>query len=139
MVWTANLLGNTVSYFTSNTSGVNYGSATSLNKPTYVAVDGVGNVWVTNSTSSPGSVAEIIGTGTSIGTVVSPSSSTPPLGFSHAGIATAEGITIDPSGNVWVASQVASTGGVFEIVGAAAPTVTPISLALKNSAVGAKP
>jgi streptogramin lyase len=125
---------------TSPTSGTDYATASgSVNKPTYVAVDGVGNVWVTNNTSSPGSVSEIVGTGANIGTVLSPVSATPPLGFSHAGIASANGITIDPSGNVWVASSVAATGGVFEIVGAAAPTVTPISLALKNGAVGAKP
>jgi hypothetical protein len=99
----------------------------------------VGNVWVTNNPSSPGSVAEVVGTGTNIGTVLSPASSTPPLGFSHAGIASASGITIDPSGNVWVANSVATTGGVFEIVGAAAPTVTPIALALKNGTVGKKP
>jgi sugar lactone lactonase YvrE len=124
---------------TSVTVGTNYGSASSVNKPTYVAVDGVGNVWVTNNTSSPGSVTEIVGTGTNIGTILSPVSATPPLGFSHAGIASASGIAIDPSGNVWVANAVATTGGVFEIVGAAAPTVTPIALALKNNAVGAKP
>ena len=140
VIWTANVTGNAVTYMTSPTSGTDYATASgSVNKPTYVAVDGVGNVWVTNNTSSPGSVSEIVGTGANIGTVLSPVSATPPLGFSHAGIASANGITIDPSGNVWVASSVAATGGVFEIVGAAAPTVTPISLALKNGAVGAKP
>ena len=79
-----------------------------------------------------------------IGTVLSPvitatTGFTTTVGFSHAGIATAEGIAIDPSGNVWVASQVAATGGVFELVGAAAPTVTPISLALKNTKIGGRP
>jgi len=139
VIWTAGTTGNVVTNMTSTTAGTNYGSATTLNKPSYVAVDGTGNVWVTNNTSSPGSVAEIVGTGTNIGTVLSPASSTPPLGFSHAGIASASGIAIDPSGNVWVASSVATTGGVFEIVGAAAPTVTPIALALKNGTVGKKP
>ena len=76
-----------------------------------------------------------------IGTIVSPVSGTAPFnvtGFSHAGLNTPLGITIDPSGNVWIANNT-TTAGVFEIVGAAAPTVTPIALALKNSAVGAKP
>jgi DNA-binding beta-propeller fold protein YncE len=78
----------------------------------------------------------------STGTVLSPTPVSPaitPVGFVHAGLTSAQGIAIDPSGNVWVANNVASTGGVFEIVGAAAPTVTPIALALKNGAVGAKP
>jgi hypothetical protein len=143
-IWLGNQSGNTVTHMTSTTAGTNYGSATSLNKPQYVAIDGAGNVWVSNgASSSNGSVSEFTGTGANVGTILSPvNSGTAPftaVGFTHSGINTAEGITIDPSGNVWTAGQVASTGGVFEIVGAAAPTVTPISLALKNSAIGAKP
>ncbi|MGD0796874.1 MAG: hypothetical protein ABR910_04040 [Acidobacteriaceae bacterium] len=143
-VWLGNQTGNTVTNMTSTTAGTNYGSATSLNKPQYVAIDGAGNVWVSNgASSSNGSVSEFAGTGAGVGSVLSPvNSGTAPftaIGFTHSGINTAEGITIDPSGNVWTAGQVATTGGVFEIVGAAAPTVTPISLALKNSAVGKKP
>jgi hypothetical protein len=154
LVWTANVTGNTVTAMSSTTAGIDYGSGgagvgASLNKPTFIAIDGVGNVWTTNNTSSPGSVSEFVGTGTTtttppIGTVLSPvitatTGFTTTVGFSHAGIATAEGIAIDPSGNVWVASQVAATGGVFELVGAAAPTVTPISLALKNAKIGGRP
>jgi secreted PhoX family phosphatase len=59
-----------------------------------------------------------------------------------SGLSAGEGIAVDPSGNVWIADDTTSgTAGysVFELVGAAAPTVTPISLALKNSAVGKKP
>jgi sugar lactone lactonase YvrE len=144
-VWMANEGGtNQVTNMTSTTAGTNYGSATSLNKPQYVAVDGAGNVWFTNGGSSTnGSVSEFVGTGSGVGTVLSPvntgTAPTTTVGFTHSGITTAEGIAIDPSGNVWIANEVASTGGVFEIVGAAAPTVTPISLALKNSAVGVKP
>jgi hypothetical protein len=148
VVWTANVTGNAVTAMTSTTAGTDYGSGgagvgASLNKPTYIAVDGVGNVWTTNNTASPGSVSEFVGTGAGVGTVLSPvitaTTGFTTLGFSHAGIATAEGIAIDPSGNVWVASQVAATGGVFELVGAAAPTVTPISLALKNTKIGGRP
>jgi hypothetical protein len=133
-----------VTNMTSTTAGTNYGSATSINKPQYVAVDGVGNVWVSNGgSSSNGSVSEFVGSGASVGTVLSPvNTGTAPFtttGFTHSGINTAEGIAIDPSGNVWTAGEVAATGGVFEIVGAAAPTVTPISLSLKNSTVGVKP
>jgi hypothetical protein len=110
-------------------------------------VDGAGNVWVSNKSSSPGSVSEFFGTGTSLttpalGAIMSPISGTTPfnvVGYSHVGIVQAQGITLDPSGNVWVANQTATTGGVFEIVGAGAPTVTPIALALKNGKVGALP
>jgi hypothetical protein len=90
-------------------------------------------------------VSEFFGTGTSsttpaLGTPLSPTGTT--VGFAHMGLQTGQGITLDPSGNVWVANQVASAGagvGVFEIVGAGAPTVTPIALALKNGKVGALP
>jgi streptogramin lyase len=138
VVYFANVTGSTLTKMTSTTAGTNFGSATSLNNPSYVAVDGSGNVWVSDKNSSPGTVSEF----SSTGTVLSPTPVSPaitPVGFVHAGLTSAQGIAIDPSGNVWVANNVASTGGVFEIVGAAAPTVTPIALALKNGAVGAKP
>jgi hypothetical protein len=123
-------------------SGTNYGGAASFTSPHYVAVDGAGNVWTTNKNASPGTVTEV----NSAGTILSPVAVSPnltPTGFQHAGIASALGITIDASGNVWVADNVAAGGTdgntVFEIVGSAAPTVTPIALALKNNAVGQKP
>jgi hypothetical protein len=148
-VWMANQTGNTVTNMTSTTAGTDYGSGSgvgaSLNKPQYVAIDGVNNVWVSNAATSTtsGSASEFVGSGTGVGTILSPvSSGTAPFtatGFTHANITTAEGIAIDPSGNVWIASQSTTSGGVVELVGAAAPTVTPISLALKNTAIGAKP
>lgn len=117
--------------------GTNYGNNTSLTSPRFVAVDGAGNTWTTNKTSSsPGTVTEM----SSTGTVLSPI--TTPIGFQHAGLASALGITIDASGNVWVADNVTSgtdANTVFEIVGSAAPTVTPIALSLKNNKVGQKP
>src|ERR1700733_13208396 len=118
-------------------SGTNYGPTGAVSGPHYVAVDGAGNAWVSNnSPGSPGSVSEF----SSNGTVLSPTS---PTGFPHVGLSKSQGITIDPSGNVWVADYVAAgstdADSVFEIVGSAAPTVTPIALALKNNAVGQKP
>jgi hypothetical protein len=136
VMWTPNTAGLTLTQMTSTTSGTNYGSSASLTAPSYVAVDGAGNVWVSNKSSSPGSVSEF----SSGGAILSPTTGTSSVvGFSHVGIVQAQGVTLDPSGNVWVANQTATTGGVFEIVGAAAPTVTPIALALKNSKVGALP
>jgi streptogramin lyase len=136
-VWTANYTGNTVTQMTSATTGTNYGSATSVNKPDYVAVDGVGNVWVTNNGTtsvsefgSSGSVLSPVNTGTAPFTAV---------GFLHGGLSAPAGVAVDPSGNVWFAGNNSSTPGVMEIVGAGAPTVTPISLALKNAKVASKP
>ena len=80
-----------------------------------------------------------------MGSVVSPSSAgTTPfnvLGYSHVGIGTGAGIAVDPSGNVWVANNTTGTSSasVFELVGAAAPTITPIAASLVGSKVGTKP
>jgi hypothetical protein len=123
-------------------SGTNYGSITSLTSPHYNAVDGAGNLWSANKNASPGTVSEFSSTGTILSPVaVSPA--TTPTGFVHTGLASGQGITIDASGNVWVADNVASGGTmantVFEIVGSAAPTVTPLATALNLNKVGQKP
>jgi hypothetical protein len=134
-IWVANVSGNNMTFLSLTGSTVNsetnYGSSASVNAPHYIAVDGVGNVWAANKSS--GSVAEF----SSAGAILSPGT-----GFAHNGISGGEGITLDPSGNIWVADDTTSGAdgfSVFEIVGAAAPTVTPIALALKNSAVAKKP
>ena len=46
-------------------------------------------------------------------------------------------LAIDPSGNVWITDY--SGGGVTEIVGAAAPVVTPLSVAAGTNQLGQKP
>jgi streptogramin lyase len=122
-------------------TGTTFGSTVSLAGPRFLAVDGSGNVWASNFNAN--SVSEL----SSSGTILSPQTTgTVPavaLGYVHEGIASPTGITIDPSGNVWIANDVAATAttgaSVFELVGAAAPAVTPIALALKNGTVGAKP
>ena len=105
-----------------------------MNKPTFLAVDGAGDIWASNNEISPASVSEF----SSTGAVLSQVSGNGAVGYPHAGMVSSYGIGVDPSGNIWVANNTA-TGGVFEIVGAAAPTVTPIALALKNGTIGAKP
>ena len=48
------------------------------------------------------------------------------------------GVAIDRSGNVWVASGVANTG-LYEVVGAAAPVVTPVAGNLAANTFGSRP
>jgi hypothetical protein len=131
-VWVANSAGNTLSNVSLNgTSGTDYGSASSLNAPRFPAVDGAGNVWVGNRGTS--AITEFSGNGT----VLSPGT-----GFAHSGLTSANQVTLDPSGNVWVTNATtsgANANSIFEIVGAGAPTVTPIALSLKNNKVGQKP
>jgi hypothetical protein len=138
-IWAPNSTNSTVVNLTGTAPSITataYGSTSSLATPGLVAVDGAGNVWVNNKVA--GAISEFNGSGT----VLSPSGTT--IGFVHPGLVGTQngGITIDPSGNVWAADYATSgptAFSVFEMVGAAAPTVTPIAQALKNGSVGMKP
>ena len=141
-MWAGNATSSTITGMAlTGGTGTTYGSITSLASPRFLAVDGSGNVWASNFNST--SVSEL----SSSGTILSPQTSgTAPanvLGYAHSGLSSPTGITIDPSGNVWIANDVAATASVgasvFELVGAASPTVTPIALALKNGTVGVRP
>ncbi len=140
-VWETNSGGSSVTYITNATTSTTYGSAASFNAPRKVAVDGSNNAWVLNRGN--GAVSEI----TTAGTILSPvpaTGNTTPVGFVHAGATTVTGVAIDLSGNVWIANGTTSASStdinsIFEIIGAASPAVTPISLAIKNGTVGVKP
>lgn len=129
-------------------SGGTYGSVTEISKtgtllsgtggftnshlynPSAIAIDGAGNAWVagTNSTS------EISPAGTFL------SGST---GFAAAdGIAS--GIAVDASGDVWLNYDPYNflygyTYYMQEMVGAATPVVTPLSVGVKNDTLGTRP
>ncbi len=140
-MWTANALtgNNTVTNISlTGATGASYGTSASIASPRYVAVDGAGNIWAPNHGGSGTAISEFSSTGAILSPVNSGTAPFQAVGFSHPGLASCLQGAIDPSGNVWVANN-SATAGVFELVGAAAPTVTPIALALKNSAVGAKP
>ncbi len=89
---------------------------------TDLAIDGSGNVWLSNT---PG-VAELSNTGVPL----SPSSA-----FAPYLVGATWGIAVDGSGNVWLAGD----GEDFELVGAAVPVVTPLSVGVKNNALGTRP
>jgi len=92
--------------------------------PVALAVDGAGMIWIANANST-------ISVLKNSGTAVSPAG-----GYPATSTGTPGGLTIDLSGNVWVANQ--TTGTVAEMIGAATP-VAPVSSALQNGTVGAKP
>jgi hypothetical protein len=96
--------------------------------PEGIAIDGAGNAWVTNQ-GNPDGIIELSSAGTLLST---------PNGYQ--GISTGNGydgildfpvgIAVDGSGNVWVADQV---GHVAELIGAAAPVITPIVAGLPQT------
>ena len=133
------LVGNTVSKFTSVTTGVAYSGGGILG-PDGVAIDGAGNVWVSNQINSGGATTGGVAELTNGGAAISPSTAY----TSSATMGAPNDVAIDSSGNVWAANAFvpvtyANGLNVVEFVGAAAPVVTPISVAVKNSKIGARP
>ncbi len=104
-------------------SGAGYPTPASVSA---VAVDGNNTVWTANT---DGSISHLSASGASIS----------PLGTGYiSAAATAEvGIALDASGNVWTTDNFINS--IFEYIGAAAPTVTPLQLAVKNKTMGQRP
>ena len=97
-----------------------------LNQNRFVAVDGAGQIWTPDSAPG-GTVSEFTNAGVAVvsaGFSVAPSSS---------GLWAA---AIDGSGNVWLSTQDAN---LLELVGAAAPVVTPVVAAATTNRLGMRP
>ena len=119
-----------------------------LNSPRYTAIDGAGNIWIANSSPTTLNGATYVSASefSSNGVALSPAATaTSPGGFAHATAATTpypRGIAIDPSGNVWLTGcglSTSCTSGssfMFELVGAAAPVVTPLASAIASNQLG---
>jgi hypothetical protein len=95
-----------------------------------LAIDGAGNVWVTNNTGNTGnSVSEFSKSGTAL---------SPSLGYA-GGIPLYPGgllfypgpISVDGSGNLWITDVTNST--LSEIIGIATPVITPICAGLPST------
>jgi len=131
--WVANRTGSSLSRVTSNGTPV-FGSpyyGAGMNSPIDLAVDGLGSVWLVNSGSS--SVSEFLSTG---------KAQSGGSGYGSAVMSAPLRVAIDKSGNVWVANlgtTTAGTGMITQIVGAAAPVVTPASVAIQNNALNQRP
>ena len=105
-----------------------------------VAVDGLGNVFagVYLGTSVSGAVVELSNSGTALSSG---------SGYIGAGLLpnlpqAPHGIAIDGSGNLWLAGTnngATSSTYLSEIIGIAAPVVTPLSLAAKTNTLGTRP
>jgi hypothetical protein len=112
------------STFANTTSYLAYALA-GANAPIQPEVDGLSNVWAPNVASGACTVSKyLFGTGNIY-----------PSGLainncSNEGLALGE-VGIDPSGNLWVSvlqNGSAFSGYVTEVLGVAAPTITPLSL-----------
>jgi hypothetical protein len=131
--WVANRIGSSLSRLTSYGTAVAgspyYGGG--LNAPIDLGLDGLGNVWLVNSGSN--SVSEFLSTG---------KAQSGATGYASASLYNPFRLVVDRSGNVWVAnlgSATAGSGTITEIVGVAAPAVTPLSLAVQNGTLNQRP
>jgi sugar lactone lactonase YvrE len=102
-----------------------------VTNPISSAFDGLGNLWIANYAANGGSVSELSPSGAPVSTSAA---------FNHT-FSGAQTLVIDRSGNVWVgnsmapASATTNTQGYFtEIIGAAAPIMTPFSANLPTVA-----
>lgn len=111
-------------------AGTNYGGA-GVSSPLALAVDGQNGAWVVNA-----------GTGSLSALGAGGVAKSGPLGYGSAFLMNPYRLAIDASGNVWVANvgtRVAGSGVVTQIVGAAAPVVTPLSVAVQRGLLGQRP
>jgi len=136
-----------------------------MNGTRSTAVDGAGNVWLGEYWPETGSTYGLVelgsaGTGTTATFTAKSTSGTAPTaacsntvgcpvagGFQKTAFTAASDVAIDPSGNVWVLNTGTNTADVIgtngtsitEVVGAATPVATPLSVAAKNGTLGTKP
>jgi len=124
--WVGNFASNSISVFDMNGNEMASSPFTGggVSQPLAIAFDGLGNVWVANDT---GGVTAMTGSGTPL--VGSP--------FNLAGISQSRFLAVDGSGSVWVANQGANT--VVQLIGSAAPAVTPIAYAVTTGTIGTRP
>jgi hypothetical protein len=100
-----------------------------------VAVDGGGVVWVGDA-GGPSIPAVAVYTPPNLGGY-NPALSMDVFGYASPSLANGPlSVAVDGSGNVWV---LLNNNTVTEFVGIATPAVTPLSLAVKNKKLGAKP
>ncbi|HEY5328598.1 MAG TPA: PKD domain-containing protein [Acidobacteriaceae bacterium] len=101
-----------------------------LSSPFGIAIDGSGNAWVTGGTSSLGgqSLVEFSNSGSIL---------SGPGGYAGGQMGSSDFLAIDGSGDVW--STNFANGTVTEVIGAAAPVVTPLAAGVKHSTLGTRP
>jgi streptogramin lyase len=131
--WVANFNGSSLSRFSNAGAPISgspyYGAG--LNKPIGLALDGLGNVWLVNSGSN--SISEFLSSGRA---------QSGAAGYGSSVLAGPRRLAIDRSGSIWVANQSGSSAGtssITQMVGVAAPVITPLSLAIQNNALNQRP
>jgi streptogramin lyase len=124
-VWAANFEAPSISKFSSTGVPLSGSGYTTPNNTSKLVVDGSNTVWTANV---DGSISRFANSGTAI---------SPATGYVSPDATAVVGIAVDPSGNVWTTDYYVNS--VFEFVGAAGPTITPLAQQVKNQTFGTRP
>jgi streptogramin lyase len=118
----------------SPTGTVTTATGGTLNNPFATAIDGLGNAWVANrATSTSGAASSILEFSTATAAAISPTTN-----YTLGGqVSHPLNMAVDPSGVLWITSY--DSNMVVEMLGAAAPTATPLSYASGVGKLGARP
>jgi hypothetical protein len=116
-----------------------YYAPNALYDPSSVTIDGDGHVWTIDNGGGQGGlmVAPNIFEMSKTGANISPAAT----GYQGTGsniIVDAAGSGIDGSGNLWLINSLHQST-VTEFIGVAAPTITPLSVAVKGAAIATRP
>jgi streptogramin lyase len=127
--WIANRTASTLTEFAGTGAPVSTSySGDGLLVPIALTLDGANTAWAVNAGQSTISAL--------------PAASAGQTGYGSAYLTNPYKIAVDGAGNVWVANvgtSVAGSGVITQIVGAAQPVVTPLSLAVKSDRIAQKP
>ncbi len=114
--------------------------------PQEVFVDGMNHVWVNTYNVMTPSAPSVLLEYSATGALLSPATGFAANGTLSAYPGTPGGLAVDGSGNVWMSGQSVGSNGltvasafVTEVIGIAAPVVTPIAVAAANGTLGMRP
>jgi len=93
-----------------------------------IAIDGAGNAFISNHQKE--TLTELTNSGAAVNGAAA---------YAGSSIGAIYSLAVDGSGNLWSTGGAGSGGPIIEMVGAAAPVVTPLSVGSKNNTLGTRP
>jgi hypothetical protein len=112
-------------------------------EPQEIFIDGLNHVWVSTYNEALQSAPGVLLEYSSTGALLSPSTGSSAIGTMPSAPGFPGSLAVDGSGNLWMSGLTVNDAGiaqpdafVTELVGIAAPVVTPIAVAARNGTLG---